>query len=392
MKKRLLCVLLLSVVLVSLAVTPTGAAVYAGRALDENWILYQDSSSDSFFKPNGEAVYWEPTDEEKKGMDEDDVEAYRLAPYYHIQYHLDTDSGELHIFCGKDENGETVYETMLPYANVNWVPWMKSDQKKYIKTAYIEDGVQSVGRFSFFECPELKEVYIPHTVQKINRVTFYNCYKLEHIYYAGNRADFLSNIRFEESFNGIMNFETGRLKSGIWDLLHYGESVGVVCKNQEGQTFATYTVGGYFVGDEYKIVPNVYEGMTYVGEKSEITGKFKKGDKTVYVLDYVCDHEYTVADPTKPCGCFCAHCGQPDLHPAVEHTWGEPKVISKRGLFTPQDEIVKCEVCEAGYEIYKRPYIFYIAIGASGVAVVAAVTFAIVIPLRRRKRLKDLTW
>ena len=49
MKKRLLCVLLLSLVLVPLLVTPTGAAVYAGRALDENWILYQDSSSNSFF-------------------------------------------------------------------------------------------------------------------------------------------------------------------------------------------------------------------------------------------------------------------------------------------------------------------------------------------------------
>ena len=53
--------------------------------------------------------------------------------------------------------------------------------KDKVKKLYIDEGIESIGEFSFFDFSELREVYIPNTVKKINAGAFKNCYKLKHI-------------------------------------------------------------------------------------------------------------------------------------------------------------------------------------------------------------------
>ena len=50
---------------------------------------------------------------------------------------------------------------MLPYAKASWVPWIgHAEQRKNIETAYIEEGVLSLGRYSFFNWRQLHIVTI----------------------------------------------------------------------------------------------------------------------------------------------------------------------------------------------------------------------------------------
>lgn len=367
--KRILCFALLLCCIVPLLMMPTGAAkVTTDRALNQDWIL------------------------DSMGDDPDDAEAFRLAPYYRMMYSFDHDTGVLDIYCGQNEEGETVYEKMLPYAKMTWVPWNTNGIKNNIKVARLADGVQSLGRYAFVECKQLEELYLPHSIYKINRTAVYNCKNLKTIYYAGNKEDFFYNIIYDEVRNGIVDDSTGELVLDMRDLIHYGESVGVICKNQDGDVIKTYTVGGYFVGDSYKIVPEQIEGLTYIGKESEITGKFKENDDTVYELVYHCEHDYKVMNPAVPCGSFCAKCGKSNPDPAVPHTWGAREVVSERSLFKPLDATTTCTVCNAKRTEYKQPIVVYVAPVVLGVLVITGVVLAIVLPLRHRKKMKEMTW
>lgn len=55
------------------------------------------------------------------------------------------------------------------------------DIKDKVKKLYIDEGIESIGKFSFFDFSELSEVYIPNTVKKINAGAFKNCHKLKRI-------------------------------------------------------------------------------------------------------------------------------------------------------------------------------------------------------------------
>ena len=55
------------------------------------------------------------------------------------------------------------------------------DIKDKVKKLYIDEGIESIGEFSFFDFSELSEVYIPNTVKKINAGAFKNCHKLKRI-------------------------------------------------------------------------------------------------------------------------------------------------------------------------------------------------------------------
>ena len=366
--KRVSCFALTLLLLVGAFCLPAGAEIISGRALDQDWILDDFGGSE----------------------DADDREAFFLAPYYRMMYTLDTETGELNIYCGTDDEGNVVYEKMLPYARDNWVPWKKN--REYIKTAYIHEGVQSLGRYSFVDCDSLTELYLPHSIRRINRTSLYNCDAVETIYYAGTRKDFRERIIYEETRNWCEKSSEYDLLYKLEDKIHYGESVGVLCKNEEGDIIKTYTVGGYFVGDKYTIVPEEYEGLTYVGEKTEITGKFKENDSTTYELIYHCDHQYSVKDPSKPCGSKCIYCGRLDPNPPVEHTWNEADVKSERGFLTPLNQSVSCSVCGGKQEEYKQPYVLYIGVAGACVVFAGAIVAAIVIPLRKKKKIKDLTW
>ena len=377
--KRVLCVLLLAATLLGGFCLAAGAEKSAPKiALDREQILAEF---------NGRT----PTAEE--------LETLRLAEYYEIRYTLDKVSGELDIFCGTDENGNKIEQQMLPYVRNTWIPWQNNDDYTYIKTARIHEGVQSIGRYSFYMCENLETAYIPHSVRKINVTTFYQCADLQTVYYAGTEQDFRVRVKVEETRNwygvdadGNNTVDEDEVVFKLTDKIHFGESVSVFCKNEEGDVITSYTVGGYFPGDEYVITPKELTGLTYVGEQTEIKGTFKENDKSSFVFTYHCDHEYAVKDPSMPCGSFCTKCGRVDPNPPVEHTWGETEVRSERGFLTPLDQSVTCKVCQAKVEEYAYPYAPYICAAVAAPILITGIVFAIVIPIRKKKKLKEMTW
>ncbi len=376
--KRVICLAVLLFTLLPLCFLSVGAEVYAGRALDDKWIL---------------------EDHRKEELTPEELEAIALAGHYRVQYSLDTDTGVLRIFCDTDENGQRIEQAMLPYADYRWVPWHKEEQMNSIKTAYIEEGVLSVGRYSFYLCSSVEEVYIPHSVRKIDRTAFYQCKNLKAVYYAGNEDDFWSRVNFDEVRNWYAEDNDGdglenadEIKARVKDKIVFGESVKVVCKNEEGDEISSFTVGGYARGEAYTVTAPEIAGLTFVGEQAKIEGKFKKNDDTVHELIYHCDHEYVVSDPSKPCGSFCKHCGRQNPEPPVAHDWDDVEVRSKRGFLTPLDQSIRCKVCGAKVREYKIPYAPIICIAVAGPILLAGLVFAVVYPVRKKRQMKDMTW
>lgn len=282
MKRFLFFSLFLSLFLTAFCLCAS-AEIFTGRALDVNYIMGGG---------------------EEEG-DELSEEAYDLAGYYKVQFELNTETGVLRIFCDPSKNPQK----MLPYAQGEWVPWTKDSMRPYIKTAIIEEGILSVGRFSFLGCENLETVYVPHSVLRIDQTSFYQCPRLKEIYYAGNESDFNRYVEYQDVRNEYTDANGNTLKKAR-DLFVFGESVTVFCRNQDGEYFDSYTVGGFAVGDSYSITPRVYESeaLTFVGKKALYEGTFKKNDKTQLVFDYTCAHEYQFKDETLHCSSVCIHC------------------------------------------------------------------------------------
>ena len=376
--KRIICFVVFLFTLLPLCFLTAGAKIYEGEAINKEWILEDVSGRE---------------------LTEEEIEAIALAEYYRVQYRLDTETGEIRIFCGTDENGDKLEQKMLPYAHSMWIPWQSLGVMNTIKTAVIEDGVLSVGRYSFFKCDTIETVYIPHSVRKIDRTTFYQCQNLEKVYYAGTEEDFWKRVNLDEVRNWYAVDEDGdglenetEIKEYFKDKLIFGESVKVVCKNQDGDEITSYTIGGYNRGDAYTVTVPEIEGVTYTGEQTEFSGTFKKNDDTVWELTYFCDHEFAVTDPSKPCGSFCKHCGRQDPEPPAEHEWDSVEVRSERGFLTPMDQSVKCKVCGTKVREYKGPLAPIICIAVAGPILIAGIVFAVVYPIRRRRKLKENTW
>lgn len=364
--KRIVLTLFFILSLCTLFCICTSAEIYSGRALDVDYILGRDESES----------------DDSSALDD---EAYELAGYYQVQYELNTETGVLRIFCGETKP----VQKMLPYANGAWVPWTKDHMRPYIKTAIIEEGILSVGRFSFAHCENLETVYIPHTVLRVDQTTFWECPKLKTIHYAGNEADFNRYVEYQELRNSYTGGSTERKAR---DMIVFGESVTVICKNQDGDIFDSYTVGGYAIGDTFTITPKVYEGnISFVGKNGEITGKYKKGEKREYVHEYLCQHEYHFKDETVPCSSCCMYCecSNPDYED--EHSWDVKKDV-KRGLFRDLELDKTCNYCGLHRQKHEIAYFWYVAAGLGAVVILTGLCLLISIPIRRKKKMKNLTW
>lgn len=381
MKLRIFAFLLCLSFLIPAAVLYPAAKIYKGKALDEEFIRNDTSSgtggSDSDDDPDAPAPDPDPTPSE----DLDNDEALSLAPNYYIMYELNTETKVLRVWCDPVQ-GE---QAMFAYAKAAWIPWIgHSEQRKNIETAYLEEGVLSLGRYSFFNCDSVKTVYLPHSIRKVDKLVFYRAKNLETIYYAGTEEDFRNNVLWIDYQNTL----TGADDKAI-DKIHFGEHVKVECKNQEGYVFSSYTVGGYNVGDAYTISAKTFNGLTLEGESS-FGGNFKKKDDTTYTFTYRCNHHFVKNDPDKPCADICEYCGManPD---GRDHTW-LTEVISERGFLTKGEIHESCTVCGAEKTETKPAYFWYALIGAGCVFVVGGVSFAIVHPIRKKKKLQDITW
>ncbi len=339
------------------------AEIYSGRALDEAAIHGWENGE----VPEG----WDPE--------------YESAAYYHVRYELNTETGVLRIFCADTKP----VQKMLPYAKGEWVPWTKDNMRPYIKTAILEEGLLSVGRFSFSHCENLETVYIPHSVLRIDQTTFWECPKLKTIYYAGTEADFNHYVEYQDLRN---SYTGGTTERKARDMFVFGESVAVFCKNQDGEIFDSYTVGGYRVGDTYTVTPKTYEGpITFVGKNATVTGKFKKNDDKQIVLEFTCAHEYHFKDETLPCSSACMYCGCADPAYENEHTWQVAKDVP-RGLFHGRELDKTCSTCGLRKQMKEIAYGWYVAVGAAALVVLAAPIVIVTAVVRKKKKMKDLTW
>ncbi|MBO5327238.1 MAG: leucine-rich repeat protein [Clostridia bacterium] len=337
------------------------AQIYEGRALDEGYIRGWENG----VPPEGYQ------------------ETFKLAAYYDVQYRLDTETGVLRIFCG-----ERNPQKMLPYADGDWVPWTKEHMRPYIKTVIIEEGILSAGMYSFYKCENLETVYLPHSLLRVDNTCFYECPKLRNVYYAGSKADFERYVQFDD----VRNSYTGDIhERRVLNMITYGESVWVRCINQDGEIFMNYTVGGYAVGDEYVITPPAAEGLTYLGKKSEIRGFYKENDSSVFVFKYRCEHQYELKNENQFCSYVCTHCGCGDPSKEDWHTFEVKKEI-KRGLFRDGEVSKTCSVCGLKRYHSELAYIWTILVVASVLVIGTCIFCAVFFPLRRYKRIKDLTW
>ena len=381
MKKRIFAFLLCLSFLIPAAALHPAAKVYTGKALDEDFILHDTSSGTGGSDSEEDPAAPQPSGPETPSEELTKDEALSLAPNYQIMYELNTDTKVLRIWCSP-EKGE---QAMLPYAKASWIPWIgHAEQRGNIETAYIEEGVQSLGRYSFFNCDTVKTVYLPHSLTKVDKIVFYRAKNLETIYYAGTKEDFEQRVLWVDYQNTLTGSD-----DRAYDKIHFGEHVTVECKNQDGYVFSSYTVGGYHTGDAYTINAKTFSGLTLEGAGS-FGGNFKKKDDTTYTFTYRCEHHFVKNDPDKPCADICEHCGMPNPE-GRDHTW-LTEVISARGFLTKEEIHETCTVCGAEKHESKPAYFWYVLIGGGALGVVAGVSFAIAYPIRKKKKLQDLTW
>lgn len=94
-----------------------------------------------------------------------------------IRWKLES-NGNLHISGSGDLNGAAIYGQTLDKVVVD--SHLKDIQGKVIRL-FIEEGIESIGEYSFYNFSELQEVYISHTIKMIGTGAFKNCQKLHHV-------------------------------------------------------------------------------------------------------------------------------------------------------------------------------------------------------------------
>lgn len=391
--KRILFFSFLFAVFLSLFCICASAKIYEGRALDEDYILGK-----------GEGEY-----NEDVFVDEN----FELAGYYKLMYRLDTETGEMRIFIDPEYAGKP--QKMLYYAQAEWIPWIDTDQKQngisqYIKKVYIEEGIISVGRFSFWKCENLEEVYIPHSVLRIDQTTFFECPKLKKIHYAGTEQDFKDMVEYQDLRN---SYTGGPREVKAIDLIEYGCSVRVSYLNQDGEEFRSFTVGGYAPGESYEIKPQEMEGLKYTGKPAPAnpwewflslfdsqpadayTGSFKKDDTSHYYFTYSCEHSYVFKDETWFCSSVCMYCECADPLYESEHTFAVKKDTA-RGFFQAGELDKTCTVCGLHRQKYEEPIWIHVVpvlcVLLSLVLVAVLITVPVVYVIKKKKKVKALTW
>ena len=68
------------------------------------------------------------------------------------------------------------------------------------------------------------------------------------------------------------------------------------------------------------------------------------------------------------------------------------EISESTSLFKGGQSGWKCTVCGANELEVSNAYIFYVGIGAVALAAGTVIFLAIYLPIRRRKRIKDMTW
>ena len=109
------------------------------------------------------------------------------------------------------------------------------------------------------------------------------------------------------------------------------------------------------------------------------------------MLEYFCAHEYRQAEELQFCSRFCVYCGCCDPEYEDLHTFAIKKEI-KRGLFRDGELDKTCSVCGLRRYQSELAYIWTVLTVASALIIVTAFVCSVYFPVRRWKRIKDLTW
>lgn len=81
---------------------------------------------------------------------------------------------------------------MENYSYIGLAPWY--NDREFITTIKIEDGVTGIGDFAFFECTGLTSVTLPDSVTNIGISAFEYCNSLTDVYYSGTKSQWDANF------------------------------------------------------------------------------------------------------------------------------------------------------------------------------------------------------
>ena len=104
------------------------------------------------------------------------------------------------------------------------VPWW--DERDSIINVVINDGVEGVGDYSFYDCNNLKSVYIPTTVNFIGDCSFFHCTSLETVNVSSNNKYYTSvdGVLFNKNITEIIKYPDN--KSGKYIIPNTVTSIG----------------------------------------------------------------------------------------------------------------------------------------------------------------------
>ena len=109
---------------------------------------------------------------------------------------IDEKESELSGYCGiyRNENAQWTLDKVTGTLTISGIGYMENysavpppwhDYRDIIKTVIIEDGICSIGNFSFAECDKITDVIIADSVTSIGTSTFFECTALSKITFCG---------------------------------------------------------------------------------------------------------------------------------------------------------------------------------------------------------------
>ena len=172
-----------------------------------------------------------------------------------VTYSFDADTGTITIFGTGPMKNFSLFNT--PFRS-----------NKSITNVVIEDGVTSIGSFSFVSCTNLTEVTLPNSITGIGNNSFSGCSSIELVKYAGNADSWnriSNNISSTGLSDGIVSFSIsteGQLTDNISYTLNTEN--GLLYLNGSGEIPNYYTNSPFYHCLEIKEV-QISEGITRIG-------------------------------------------------------------------------------------------------------------------------------
>jgi len=161
-----------------------------------------------------------------------------------------------------------IYQDMSDYSSSNPAPW--TEYKDKIKNVVIADGVTTISSYAFYDCNNLISMEIPETIKNIGEYTFYNCYNLSNVVIPANL-----NYIGANAFYGCKGLTSITIPGGIKRILSYTFSGCSGLKEvtiQQGVNSIEYGAFAICTNLERIVIPeSVYEIESYAFSYTNLT-------------------------------------------------------------------------------------------------------------------------